>query len=231
MSKKLVLLAAVAALSAPVFAQADEGRLSAWWLGGSLGMGAMKSRPPAPSAGRDALDASVEFGYRLTPQWGAGFEFGALVPVNGCADWQCAGTAAAFAPRFTRLMAFGEFRPRASAWRLRAGAGLSRFCYSRHWSDSAWSIVDTLDVLLVAMLDDELDETLTGSGAWRCDARIKALGGIVSVGYDWPVSPGHPVSVGLRLSAEAADFGPTRAIGLPAFRHRAVMLSLHLNIN
>jgi hypothetical protein len=231
MKKKLVLLAALAAAVFPAFAESRDEQVHRWWLGAGLGMSSLKSDAPAPSAGRDGLDASVEVGYRLTPQLGLGIEFGALVPVDGCADWQCAGTPAAFAPRFTRIMAFGEFRPRDSGWRFRAGAGLSRFCYSRHWSDTGWSFVDTLDVLLSLALDDDLDETITGSGAYVCDARMKALGGAVSAGYDWPVSPGKPVSVGLRLSAEAADFGATRAIGLPAFRHRAVTLSLHLNFN
>jgi hypothetical protein len=82
------------------------------------------------------------------------------------------------------------------------------------------------------MLDNDSDtETFGGSGGYRCDARMKALGGVVSVGYNWPVARGAPVAVGLRLTAEAANFGATQAIGLPAFRHRAVMLTLHLNIN
>ncbi|MEO8309499.1 MAG: hypothetical protein ABI616_15825 [Pseudomonadota bacterium] len=192
----------------------------------------MKSSAPAPSAGRDALAASVDLGYRFTPQWGLGFEYGGLIPVDGCADWPCGDTPAAFAPRFTRLMVFSEFRPRDSGWRFRAGVGASRFCQSRHWSATAWSIGDTLGLLLTAALDDDLaDETVSGSGSWRCDAHMKALGGMVSVGYDWPIAREHPVSLGLRLSAEAADFGPTRAIGLPAFQHRALMLSLHVSIN
>jgi hypothetical protein len=226
----LVMLAGFAAWSAPATAQDESG--SRWWLGAGLGGASVNSLAPAPSAGRHALAASVDFGYRLTPQWGLGFEFGAVAPVAGCKDWACAGTASAFAPNFTRLFAFSEFRPRDSGWRFRAGAGASRFCFSRHWSDSAWGWGDTFDVILSAMLDNDSDtETFGGSGGWRCDARMKALGGAVSVGYDWPVSRGAPVAVGLRLSAEAANFGATPAIGLPGFRHRAVMLTLHLNIN
>jgi hypothetical protein len=230
MNMKAVLLAAMVALSGPVFAQEDD-PAQGWWLGVGVGASSVKSLVPAPSAGRDALVASIDLGYRVTPQWGLGLEFGAVVPVDGCKDWQCAGTPAAFAPSFTHTMAFGEFRPRDSGWRIRAGAGLSRFCYSRHWSSSAWSFGDTLDVLLAVALDGDADETFGGGGAWRCDARMKALGGAVSVGYDWPVAEGEPVSVGLRLSAEAANFGPTPAIGLPGFKHRALMLTLHLNIN
>jgi hypothetical protein len=231
MKKNLVLLAAMAALSAPVFAESDL-HASGWWLGAGMGVGSVKSLAPAPSTGRDAVAATIDLGYRFTPQWGLGMGFGALVPMDGCLDWQCADTPAAFAPSFTRITAFGEFRPRDSGWRFRAGAGVSRFCYSRHWSDSAWSIGDTLDLLLAAALDDDqYGETIGGSGAYRCDARMKALGGVLSVGYDWPASRHKPVAVGMRLSAEAANFGPTHAIGLPAFRHRALMLTLHMNIN
>jgi hypothetical protein len=231
MRKKMVLLAAIAAVSAPVFAENGDDA-AGWWLGAGMGVGSLKSLAPAPSAGRDAVAASFDLGYHLTPQWGLGMEFAALVPMDGCLDWQCAATPASFAPSFTRITGFGEYRPDDSGWRIRAGAGVSRFCYSRHWSSSAWSIGDTLDLLLAAALDDDqYGETLGGSGAYRCDARMKALGGVLSVGYDWPVSPNRPVSVGLRLSAEAANFGPTPALGLPAFRHRALMMTLHLNIN
>jgi hypothetical protein len=231
MTKRRFLLAAILALSAPGFAENGE-RASGWWLGAGMGVGSVKSLAPAPSTGRDAVAASFDLGYRVTPQWGLGMEFGALVPMDGCLDWQCADTPAAFAPSFTRITGFGEFRPGDGGWRFRAGAGVSRFCYSRHWSSSAWSIGDTLDLLLAAALDDDqFGETIGGSGAYRCDARMKALGGVLSVGYDWPVARASPVSVGMRLSAEAANFGPTRALGLPAFRHRTLMLTLQLNIN
>jgi hypothetical protein len=235
MTRKLLLAAAIAALPLSLFAQSTEpapGVAPGWWLGGAVGAASVKSLAPAPSAGRDALAASVDLGYRFTPEWGVGMEFAAMVPVDGCADWECAGAPEAFSPTFTRITAFGELRPGGGGWSLRAGAGISRFCYSRHWSDSAWSFFDTLDLLLAAALDDDqYGETVGGSGAYRCDARMKALGGVVSVGYDWPVSRDKPVSVGMRLSAEAANFGSTRAIGLPAFQHRALMLTLHLNIN
>ncbi len=223
-----VMVAGLLALPAVAPAQEISQR---WWLGAGIGGADVRSLAPAPSAGRRAVAASVDFGYRLTPQWGLGFEFGTTVPVDGCADWQCAGTADRFAPAFTRMLAFGEFRPRDSGLSLRAGAGVSRFCYSRHWSGSAWSWGDTLGALLTGLLEDEPDVTTDGSGAYRCDARMKALGGAVSLGYDWPVRAGAPVSVGLRLTAEAAGFGATPAIDLPAFHHRALMLTLHLSIN
>jgi hypothetical protein len=231
-----VVLAGLLAWSASVHAQGagqwkdDPG--SAWWLSVGAGGADVRSLSPAPSAGRGGVAASIDFGYRFTPQWGLGFEFGAVAPTSGCPDWECAGTVAEFAPSFTRMFAFGEFRPRDTGWRFRAGAGVSRFCHHRYWSSSAWSWGDTLDVMLSGLLDVGPEyETYGGSGAWRCDARVNALGGAVSMGYDWPVAEGSPVSVGVRLSAEAANFDATPSIGLPAFRHRALMLTLHLNIN
>lgn len=219
----LAMLAGIAVWSAPALAQASD----RWWLGADLGGATVESLAPAPSAGRTAVAASLEFGYRLTPQLGLGFEYGGVVPPGGCAEFGCGSSPADFAPNFTRLFAFGEFRPRDSGWRIRAGAGVSRFCYSQHWDSSAWGWGDTLNVILFG---DE-DDTFEGSGAFRCDARMKALGGAVSVGYDWPAKDGAPLSVGWRLSAEVANFDATPAINLPAFRHRAVMLTLHLNIN
>jgi hypothetical protein len=124
LSALLATLAGLAVWSAPATAQ-DEAR-SRWWLGADLGGAAVNSQSPAPSANRNAVAASVDFGYRLTPQWGLGFEFGAVAPVEGCKDWACAGTAASFAPNFTRLQAFSEFRPRCFALLLQQA--LVRFC-------------------------------------------------------------------------------------------------------
>jgi hypothetical protein len=232
----LVVLAGLLACSATANAQSggsrdDDYRLP-WWLSVGAGGADVRTLSPAPSAGRNALAASIDFGYRFTPQWGLGFEFGAVVPTSGCPDWECASSVAEFAPSFTRMFAFGEYRPRNSGLRFRAGAGVSRFCHHRYWSTSAWSWGDTVDVMLSGLLDVGPEyETFGGSGAWRCDARMNALGGSVSMGYDWPVAEGSPVSMGVRLSAEAANFDATPSIGLPAFRHRALMLTLHLNIN
>lgn len=228
-SALVVMLAGLAVWSMPALARDEAG---SWWLGVGLGAASVDSPEPAPSAGRGALAASIDFGHRFTPQWGLGLEFGAVVPKDGCPDWECPSTATGFAPNITSMFAVGEFRPHGSRWRLRAGAGVSRFCYRSHWSDSAWNWVDTLDVLLAALLDDVPDaETFSGGGAYRCDARRKALGGSLSVGYDWPLSARAPVSMGLRLRAEAASFEAAPAVGLPAFKHRVLMLTLHLNIN
>jgi hypothetical protein len=198
-----------------------------FWAGVGLGGGAVNSLAPAPSSGRNVLAASFEVGYRLNPQFGLGLEFGAVAPLSGCADWQCGDSAADFAPSFRRIFAIGEFRPRDSGWRLRAGLGMSRFCYQRHWSENAWSMFDT--VMLLLLDDDDLSDG--GSGAWRCDASRLALGGSVSVGYDWNVGAVDGVSYGVRLSAEAANFSKSPGIGMPAFQHRAMMLTLHLNVN
>lgn len=198
------------------------------WLGVGVGGAAVRSLSPAPSSGREGLAGNIEVGYRFTRQWGVGLDFGAIAPVKGCTDWDCASTPAEFAPNFTRVFAFGEFRPRNTAWRFRASAGVSRFCYSRYWSDSAWSWGD---FAMLIIDDDYLYDTVSGSGAYRCEARSRAMGGSLSVGYDWAVEPDVPVAMGLRLTAEAANFDATRSIGVPAFRHRAVTLSLHLTFN
>ena len=215
-------------LALPLQVLADQGSGQGQpWIGLGLGGGSVNSIAPAPSAGRDAFAASVELGYRFTPGFGLGLELGAVTPVSGCRDLQCGDTDAAFAPSFNRLFAFGEFRPGDSGLRLRAGFGVSRFCYQRHWDKDAWSMFDTVMLLI----DDDYLDYSDGSGAYRCDASRKALGGAVSVGYDWSAAENAPVSVGVRLTAEAANFSRSAGVGLPSFRHRAVMLSLHVRVN
>lgn len=232
----LFTMLGVTTLSTPVLAQQGPARftedsLQRFWLSAGLGGAAVHSVASAPSADRNGIAASIDVGYRFSPQWGMGFEYGVVAPTSGCTVWQCAGSVGGFAPNFTRALAFGEYRPRHSRWRFRAGAGVSRFCYSHHWSESAWGWGDTLEVLISAIVDEDYDDDGQRSGAWRCDGRTKALGAAVSMGYDWPIKDGAPVSMGVRLTAETARFGGTPAIGLPGFRHRALMLSLHLNIN
>jgi hypothetical protein len=203
----------------------DEAPFQPFWAGVGMGGGRVESLAPAPSAGRGGLNGSIEVGYRLTPNWGLGMELGALVPVSGCREVDC-GEPADFAPAFNRLFAFGEFRPRHSGLRLRAGVGMSRFCYARHWDEDGWSMFDTLMVVF------DSDYLYTdGSGAWQCDAARRAFGGALSVGYDWQAGRDAPVSVGVRLTAEAAHFSAGPPTGQPAFRHRAVMLSLHLLVH
>ncbi|MEO6080605.1 MAG: hypothetical protein ABIQ86_12595 [Steroidobacteraceae bacterium] len=232
----LFTMAGITALSMPALAQHGPMRLTEaptqrWWLSAGLGGAAVHSAASAPSAGRNGIAASIDLGYRFSPQWGMGFEYGVVAPLSGCTVWECAGSTGEFSPNFTRMLAFGEYRPRRSGWRFRAGAGVSGFCYSHHWSDSAWGWGDTLEVLFSAIVDEEYKDDGRRDGAWRCDGRTKALGGAVSMGYDWPAKNRAPVSMGVRLSVEAARFEGTPAIGLPAFRHRALMLTLHLNAN
>lgn len=63
----------------------------------------------------------------------------------------------------------------------------------------------------------------------RCDAAQRALGGSVSVSYDWAL-PRTPATMGLRLSAETARFKSEPDVNMPSFQHRAVMLSLHFTL-
>ena len=226
-----VILSWPVASPAGHLATSGQGAQAGWWLGAGLGGARVRSLGPAPAAGRAAMDASLDFGYRFNRQLGLGFELGTLVPAGGCRDWNCAASPAQFAPTFTRMQAFGELRPPDGRWYVRAGVGVSKFCYSHRWSDSGWSWADSVHLALLWLADEPVDETISGTGATRCDARARAAGGTVAVGYDWPVSPRSPVSVGMRLSAEAANFGATPAIGVPAFRHRAVMLSLRVSVN
>jgi hypothetical protein len=232
LSRKIILSALVLLLPLTTFAQYSE---SEWrdepergvWLGVGLGGAAVSSLAPAPGAGRGAVAGSIEVGYRFVRDWGMGLELGAVTPVSGCGEWQCGDASSDFAPIFNRLFAFGEFRPRNSGLRLRANLGVSRFCYQRHWSDDALSMFD----IVLALIDDDYSYYDDNSGAYRCDASRKALGGSVSLGYDWKLSREAPVSVGARLTAEAANFSATPSAGLPAFKHRAVTFTLQVAVN
>ena len=67
-----------------------------------------------------------------------------------------------------------------------------------------------------------------GSGAYRCDAAREAVAGSLSVGYDWRLDA--TASMGVRLTAEAAHFADKAGIGLPSFRHRALLFTVQLNL-
>jgi hypothetical protein len=230
----LCILAGITSWSAPAMAQYNPGSWddksgSGWWLGAGLGAASVGAASHGPSAGRGGFAASVDFGYRLTPQWGLGFEYAGVMPAGGCESWNCPAAAVQFSPNFTHLLAFGEYRPRETGWRFRAGLGASRFCSSKQWSDTAFGWGDVLNIFLSAALDQEASSDEIGG--YRCDGRMSALTGVASVGYDWSVSAHSPVTMGVRLSAEAAKFAESPAINVPAFRYRAVTLTLHLNIN
>jgi hypothetical protein len=225
------LLAAIAGLATPVVSIAQQSvyprdKEMPFWLGIGVGGAAVNSLAPAPSADREAMAASIEFGYRPTPDWGVGLEYGGVLPFEGCAQWDCGESRADFAPNFTRFFAFGEYRPRDSGLRLRAGFGVSRFCYARYWSEDAWSWGDIIHLMID---DDYLEYGEGGSGAWRCEASRQALGGSVSLGYDWPLAD-NTASMGVRLTAEAANFARTPGTDLPSFRHRAVLFTVHFNL-
>jgi len=230
-ASKVCLMLAIAVLAMPLAALAQHpadarGYRQPFWLGVGFGGSVVRSLAPSPSADRDGLAASVELGYRLNPDWAMGLEYGGVLPFSGCAHWDCGDSQSDFAPNFTRFFAFGEYRPRDSGLRLRAGFGVSRFCYRRHWDEHGWSWADTINLMLD---DDDLQDSDGGTGAWQCDASSKALGGLVSVGYDWPLAAGS-AAMGVRLTAEAANHARSPGTDLSSFGHRAVMLTVHFNL-
>lgn len=193
-----------------------------WWLGIGIGGGAVKSAAPAPSADRNAVAFSIDGGFRITPQWGLGLEYGAVNATSGCGGRHCTPAMSDFAPDFTRLFAVGEYRPVDSGVRIRAGAGISSMCYQFYKSPrSAW------DKLLDVFISGESMDNSTDS--WNCKS-LRAFGIGASIGYQWPIG-GTAASLGLQLRGEAARFAASTAAGTPAFQHRALMLQLQLNFN
>jgi hypothetical protein len=230
---KRILLLLAGLLLCPAMAGAQAGyyphdfETEGYWLGVGLGGGAVKSTAPAPSAGRDAFGASVDAGVRITPEWGLGIEYGVVAPGGGCGGHHCTPASPDFAPDFTRWFLVGEYRPPGAdrGWRLRAGVGVSNMCY-RHYrtTQSAWERF--LEALLFDDYDDDYDTDRT---YWSCKS-LSALGGAVSLGYQWELEDTHS-SIGLQLRAEGANFAASSKAGTPAFRHRAVMLQVQFNIN
>jgi hypothetical protein len=224
---QLVAASLLCLLSVPALAdELDDPAGHRVWFGVGLGGGEVKSLAPSPAADSSFVAGSIEVGYRLRPEWGIGLELGAIGPLAGCEEWDCGTTPESFAPNFSRLMAFGEYRPVDSGLRVRAGFGVSRFCYERSWNEDGWSPFD-----FVMALIDESYLIDGGSGSWRCDGTRHALGGSVSIGYDWRLARNAPLLMGVRLTAEGANYPATRSIGLPKFRHRAVMLTLQVQVN
>jgi hypothetical protein len=99
-------------------------------------------------------------------------------------------------------------------------------CYSYYKTEgSGWE--EFLEFLEVVLFDDHDDDS---SGPhWNCKS-LSALGGSVSVGYQWEIEHSR-TSIGVQLRAEAANFAASNKAGTPAFRHRAVMLQIQLNLN
>lgn len=201
-----------------------------FWLSMGFGSGTVNSLAPAPSAGRDAFSFSVDAGMRLTPEWGAGLEFGVVAPSGGCTGHHCTPSVPDFAPAFTHWFLIGEYRsPYDRHLRLRAGLGVSNMCYSYYKAQgSAWE--EILEFLAILLSDDYDPGDFDHHGThWACRS-LSALGGSVSVGYQWQLGRSRS-SVGLQLRAEAAHFAASSKAGTPAFRHRAVMLQVQLNLN
>ena len=193
-----------------------------WWLGVGLGAGSITSTAPAPSAKRDGFAANLDAGYRLTQTWGLGIEIGVIAPTDGCGARHCAPTNPQFAPNFAHWFGVGEWRPGKGGWRLRASAGLSTMCYDYEYSgNSAWGTF--WNVLLFG------DMQVGSVGSTRC-RNLSALGGALSVGYQWPLGDSG-TSMGLQLRGEAANFAASSAAGTPAFHHRALSVLLQLNVN
>jgi hypothetical protein len=229
MRKQCLWLAGV--LLGPVLAHAqspvydDDLARYGYWLSVGLGGGTVKSAAPAPSAGRDAFGASIDTGIRFTPAWGIGLEYGIVAPGSGCGGHHCSPSEPEFAPDFTRWFLIGEYRPpNDRRLRLRVGVGVSNMCYSHYRAEgaSAWQ------EFLEAVLFDDYDVDTEGTH-WSCKS-LSALGGSVSLGYQWELEDTHS-SIGLQLRAEGANFAASSKAGTPAFRHRAVMLQVQFNIN
>jgi hypothetical protein len=231
MRKLLVLLAG--ALLCPVLAGAQVRQprdlpdyqylVQPLWVGAGFGGGKITSRAPAPSAGRDAFSFSFDAGIRITPQWGAGFEFGMVGPNGGCGGHHCGPSDRDFAPDFSHWFLMAEHRSRDDdGLRLRAGIGVSSMCYD-YYRTSGSSFGRFLEAVF---FEDDYDDDSTH---WDCKS-IQAFGASVSVGYQLPVSDDGS-SIGLQLRGEAANFAASGTAGTPRFRHRAITLQIQLNIN
>ena len=190
------------------------------WLGLGLGGGKIATAGQAPSADRGVFTFNLDAGYRITPQWGIGFEFGVIGPTSGCDGLGCTPASPDFAPNFLHWFAVGEYRPDNTGWRLRAGAGFSTMCY-RYYRSHTSALENFVNVLLGG--DGSTSDSIS------CHS-LKAFGAAASIGYQWSLR-GSPTSLGLQLRGEAANFSASTRAVTPAFHHRAVTLQLQLNMN
>ncbi len=235
MRKRCLWLAGL--LLGPVLAHAaqspyfeDDLARDGYWLSMGIGGGKVGSTATAPSAGRDAIDFSVDTGIRLTPRWGIGLEYGIVAANSGCGGHHCTPSAPDFAPDFTRLFLIGEYRPpHDRGLRLRAGVGVSNMCYSYYKADGSSAWEDFLEFLAIVLSDDYHYDRDHDGTHWSCKS-LSALGGSVSVGYQWQIARSN-TSVGLQLRAEAANFAASSKAGTAAFHHRAAMLQVQLSFN
>jgi hypothetical protein len=226
MRKPLVLL--VGLLLCPVLAGAQSRYAGVdpdnpFWLGLGVGGGKLQSAASAPSAERDAFSFSVDVGVRIARDWGLGLEYGLVMPQGGCGGHGCTPQRSDFAPNFSHWFLIAEHRPPDSGVRLRAGAGVSSMCY-RYYKAQGDFWEEFVEALVFR--DDTVDYDDTH---WDCKS-LRALGGLVSVGYQWPISEGEG-SIGVQLRGEAAKFAASSKAGTQAFRHRAVTMQIQLNLN
>jgi hypothetical protein len=200
----------------------DEDPGTPWWLGLGFGSGTITSTAPAPSADRSGIAASIDGGFRFSPEWGLGLEFGVVGPASGCNGRGCSYGEPHFAPDFTHWFLIGELRPGNGGMRLHVGAGLTSMCYSYYDAERP-----TWEVFLDAVIfGDPVDDMRTTR---QCD-HLHAFGASASVGYQWPLRYSH-TSLGVQLRAEAANFAASTRALTPAFHHRALALQLQLNFN
>ena len=220
----------VGALLAPALATADtrfhERDFDAHrhWLGFGLGYGSIGSDSPAPSADRKVISGSIETGYRLTPEWGLGVEFGVVAPTTGCDGKGCTALLPDFAPNFTRWFLLGEYRPGDSGMSIGLGAGLSLMCY-RYYETDRWTWGQVVAALVFGDDGDGARGRATGC------KRLGAFGASASIGYQWSLGEDEPATLGLRLRGETAKFAASPKANTPEFRHRAVMMQLQLIFN
>lgn len=226
MRKPLVLL--VGLLLCPLLAGAQSRYRSyhvdqPYWLGIGFGGGGVNSDPPAPSSDRDSFAFSVDAGMRITPEWGIGLEYGLIAPNGGCGGHHCTAADPDFAPNFSHWFLVAEHRSgEDGGMRLRAGLGVTSMChhYYRTGNASFW------EFLAAVFLSDDYDGTIRH---WECDS-LQAFGASASIGYQWAL-PDSGSSIGLQLRGETAKFAASSSAGTPKFRHRAVTVQIHLNLN
>jgi hypothetical protein len=211
----IVLLSGV--LAAP--ALADEFPTDAGgrgWLEGGLGAAELTTRAAELPGRHGAAVLNIAAGYRVTPQLGVGLEFTSSAPLSSCNQWDCGGRSWDFKPGFNRFSAFGEMRFFQGRVRLRVGAGDASYCYA---GDS------TLD-LWYTVFEPDGDVQVSSCSAVHRFVRS------ASVGYHWRMGDqSTPLTAGFRLGWEGANFHSKTSVGLPAFKYRAVTLTLQLSFN
>jgi Outer membrane protein beta-barrel domain len=102
---------------------------------------------------------------------------------------------------FDHFFLVGEYRPREYGWRLRAGVGVSAYDLSY------------------------------GYGMGYPSYTVNTFGAGLSAGYQWRLGTVSPLSLGVRLSGEAAHFPARRNLDALSLQYSAVTLTLQLTLN